>query len=110
MACETCDHTMQRVNGGKPSVFWCPRCGTLKTERIIPGERSFEAPKIVERTRSLCEVANVDALAFLIRAVSECITKAEEEVEKPTYADILEDFLRAQTAIAAAEGKDKQQP
>lgn len=33
MACPTCDHTMQRVGGGdeSPIVFWCPRCGTLKT-------------------------------------------------------------------------------
>lgn len=27
MACRTCDHTMQSV---APSVFWCPRCGTIK--------------------------------------------------------------------------------
>ena len=43
MACLTCDNTMQnigRMNLG-PSVFWCPRCGTLKT-----GDTS-EPPKLV---------------------------------------------------------------
>lgn len=46
MACKTCDHTMQRVNDGTPFVYWCPRCGTLKTEA---GHPEFEEPKIVKR-------------------------------------------------------------
>ena len=45
MAC-LCDHTMQKVNDGNPKVFWCPRCGTLKTEGCVP---EFEAPAIVKR-------------------------------------------------------------
>jgi hypothetical protein len=45
MAC-LCDHTMQKVNNGNPSVFWCPRCGTIKTEGCVP---EFEAPTIVKR-------------------------------------------------------------
>lgn len=33
MACETCDHTIQALNfGGKKCIYWCSRCGTLKTE------------------------------------------------------------------------------
>ena len=34
MACPTCDHTMQAVaySLGTQSVFWCPRCGTLKNQ------------------------------------------------------------------------------
>ena len=40
MACENCDHTMQGVI---PGVFWCPRCGTIKS-----GERQ-DAPKLVGR-------------------------------------------------------------
>jgi hypothetical protein len=35
MACSICDHTLQNVGvptGDARRVFWCPRCGTLKTE------------------------------------------------------------------------------
>jgi hypothetical protein len=45
MPCPACDHTMQRVNEGtNPKVFWCPRCGTIKSE---PGVPEFESPRIV---------------------------------------------------------------
>lgn len=56
MACETCDHTMQRVNIGEPHVFWCPRCGTIKTEGTVSGKTVilFEAPKLVGRAYALC--------------------------------------------------------
>jgi len=60
MVCRTCDHTMQRVNEGiKPKVFWCPRCGTLKSEDCVP---EFAKPKTVERlvrwADDLLQVAN----------------------------------------------------
>lgn len=58
MACEICTHTMRRVTPGPPAVFWCPRCGTLKTERLIP---TFEAPMIVQQARELCEAVKVPA-------------------------------------------------
>ena len=61
MACKTCDHTMQRVNGGEPPVFWCPRCGTLKSKGGVP---EFEAPKAIERAHDLskaCRTAVEDA-------------------------------------------------
>ena len=33
MACEMCDHTMQNLGMSQSlaRVFWCPRCGSLKT-------------------------------------------------------------------------------
>ena len=31
MACPTCDHTMQNLGVENQKIFWCPRCGTLKT-------------------------------------------------------------------------------
>lgn len=31
MACPTCDHTMQNVGAVNDRIFWCPRCGTLRT-------------------------------------------------------------------------------
>ena len=47
MACEICDHTMQRVNDSTVRTFWCPRCGTLKTE--MENTAKFDRPKIVGR-------------------------------------------------------------
>lgn len=34
MACKICDHTMQNLGLAQSGarVFWCPRCGSLKTE------------------------------------------------------------------------------
>ena len=37
MSCPNCDHTMQHINDGKPSTFWCPNCGTLKAVPWIEG-------------------------------------------------------------------------
>lgn len=50
MACPTCDHTMHCIVTG---VFWCPRCGTVKSNPCWPAETSasVEVPKLVERTR-----------------------------------------------------------
>ena len=42
MACPTCDHTMQSL---RQTVFWCPRCGTVKH-----GQSYFyvDVPKLVD--------------------------------------------------------------
>ena len=49
MACRTCDHTMQglgEVTGGI-GYFWCPRCGTLKSEYRDEDEsrEEWESPR-----------------------------------------------------------------
>ena len=44
MACPTCDHTMQSLNGGPNSWFWCPRCGTIKQRNGLD-----TPPKLVKR-------------------------------------------------------------
>ncbi len=31
MACPACDHTMQNLGLTADRVFWCPRCGTIKS-------------------------------------------------------------------------------
>lgn len=89
MACKTCDHTMQRVNDGYPRVFWCPRCGTLKSEGMALCQvREFERPKIVERSMALCatiddvlndleispddERPSDDSLEYRTKCVREC--------------------------------------
>ncbi len=33
MACETCSHTMKKLHGtDEKKIYWCTKCGTLKTE------------------------------------------------------------------------------
>lgn len=50
MACPTCDHTMQSFGElvYRGSIFWCPRCGTVR----IRGE-SDNVPKLPARVREL---------------------------------------------------------
>ncbi len=52
MSCPTCDHTMQRVGQG---VFWCPRCGTLRTVLSLPAaiRNDDAAPRLVDSMRDL---------------------------------------------------------
>ena len=53
MSCPTCDCTMQRLDTACPIfIFWCPRCGTLKTEGNVP---ESEAPMLVDRCRKFGE-------------------------------------------------------
>ena len=51
MPCPTCTHTMQNLglaqNGKR--TFWCPRCGTIKTESGQHEEH--EKPMLVTRVR-----------------------------------------------------------
>jgi hypothetical protein len=61
MACPTCDHSMHMV--GKmmepltaAAVFWCPRCGTLKSNVVVDGQPfdgSARVPKLVDRVIEL---------------------------------------------------------
>lgn len=62
MACLTCDHTMHLVcgnitqmpGGNDMRVFWCPRCGTLKT---IDG---ISKPMLVTRVTKFVELLEPD--------------------------------------------------
>lgn len=45
MTCPNCEHTMQLVNNGEPQAWWCPNCGTLKTEGRTP---EHERPRIAK--------------------------------------------------------------
>ena len=53
MACPTCDHTMTPIGTmghiypyNDVSLFWCPRCGTLKANVV---RESDNVPKLVAR-------------------------------------------------------------
>lgn len=53
MPCPTCDHTMHNIGtAGVAGVFWCPRCGTLKTGDPEP---DIFTPKLVERCREFAK-------------------------------------------------------
>ena len=57
MACPTCNHTMQSVGEIELGwrIYWCQRCGTLKTKGAIP---EHEAPMLVERVRRFRNICN----------------------------------------------------
>ena len=78
MSCPTCDHTMQRL---PLHIFWCPRCGTLKT----PGERE-EAPKLVERCREFAIVIYPIAPANFMSNLNSVQTAFAEAVIQSIYA------------------------
>ena len=48
MACPVCTHTMQAVSL-RPQVFWCSRCGTLRTRGI---EQIDSAPFWIARDQN----------------------------------------------------------
>ncbi len=80
MSCQTCDHTMQKVNDGAPRVFWCPRCGTIKTEFCDNvGDAQFNEPRIVQRTATLTE-----AIRDYLPGYSDPV--AQREAQKPIDA------------------------
>lgn len=71
MACKTCDHTMQNVNNGQPPVFWCPRCGTLKSKGMVP---EFQAPKtagLLSRWVSQVDRGDLDGVDLALMVDSE---------------------------------------
>ena len=56
MACPTCDHTMQSLL----TVFWCPRCGTVKHGQ------NHEAPRLVDRCTEFIADLHHDGNDYLI--------------------------------------------
>lgn len=49
MSCPSCDHTMQSLAFG---IWWCPRCGTLRS-RHNPGNLDVdEVPRLVQHLRA----------------------------------------------------------
>jgi len=82
MACPTCDHTMQKIGNDwlrhecgntLVSVFWCPRCGTIKH----PSSHFHTTPWLVKRVRDFtCDYElNADVSEVLrIKGILEAIT------------------------------------
>jgi hypothetical protein len=75
MPCPTCNHTMHNlgISEGGGRIFWCPRCGTLKSENLSGFEGS-DAPMLVGRVRKiLCVKAQMVFTRDLTRALEECV-------------------------------------
>ena len=66
MACEVCDSTVQNLglatSGAR--VFWCPRCGSLKTESENFSET--EKPSLVKRIEDLALIPTDDGILVTV--------------------------------------------
>ena len=49
MPCDICNHTLQNMGVEGQRIFWCPRCGSVKTENGDFHETS--QPMLVSRAR-----------------------------------------------------------
>ena len=80
MACTSCDHTMQQVNNGYPSVFWCQRCGTIKSQGEVP---EFTEPTVLERSREFYQICEL-----IIGPPLEVITQHGPNDHPPTHDEV----------------------
>jgi len=79
MSCPTCDRPID-INIGfnineKVSVFYCPRCGTIR----FGDADNFCVPQLVERARALADSCVKDGEDPVLNAVQECVTKDDQE-------------------------------
>lgn len=68
MPCPTCDHTMHNFNAhdNTQKIFWCPRCGTLKTVRLHDGAE-IESSEVPTQVRLLGDAAMfVRRMAYML--------------------------------------------
>jgi transposase-like protein len=75
MPCPTCDHTLQGIGKTEDGRrhFWCPRCGTLRSE--AGNHADTEAPTIVCRARTVLDaMGKVDVADPAARALCEAAT------------------------------------
>lgn len=81
MSCPICKHTMSQLGLDQVNrrVFWCPRCGTLKTiTQAVTVKEEFEeseSPKLVARARLLA-----DAMDHNDRGVQNHLMAVKESV------------------------------
>jgi hypothetical protein len=76
MPCPTCDHTMQGLGTLKsgPHVFWCPRCGTIRTQ--FNDYVEDDVPKLPIRTAQFINALGPSWTALAHRlGVTEACTK-----------------------------------
>ena len=93
MACNNCDHTMQNTgeNGGR-QVYWCPRCGTLKTQGGVP---EYETPT----NSHLWPVRDIKAAPDLLAACEAVQQWADEQgLAIPVRCGLRAAIAKAETA------------
>jgi hypothetical protein len=49
MPCDICDHTVQNIGAKGRRIWWCPRCGSLRTK--IGEHSQTDVPILVDRVR-----------------------------------------------------------
>ncbi len=54
MACTLCGHTMQNLGVEGQRIFWCPRCGSIKS--VVGEYESVTVPLIASRVKVACDV------------------------------------------------------
>jgi hypothetical protein len=60
MPCEICNHTVNNIGVEGRRIFWCPRCGTLRTEN---GDFiNSESPWLVKRVRMSADGGQICSL------------------------------------------------
>lgn len=52
MPCMTCNHTVQNLGVDGQKIFWCPRCGTIKSVDAANFE-SVSVPKLADAVRNV---------------------------------------------------------
>jgi uncharacterized Zn finger protein len=84
MSCPTCDHTMQEVAlDGPTALFWCERCGTIKSSHPRPQGRTMGVPKLVERCRSYAREFDKENIAQFYRNTWKRLGIAES-IDRPS--------------------------
>lgn len=73
MACPVCNHTMQNIGATGQRIFWCPRCGTLKTESASYSEH--EVPRWI---RILKEASHTHLYSEFMEGVAAATRELQE--------------------------------
>ena len=82
--CPVCDHTVQLVNEGvSPVTYWCPRCGSLKTNGV-PGH---ELPSYIRRLYEAESSRDADRIVVeIVGTISQVQDATSQEREPPGTA------------------------
>lgn len=78
MACNECNHTMQNLGIENQRVFWCPRCGTVKS---VDGQHeNVTRPFRCDRYHLLREalLASQSAAPDFVRLTREALRESRE--------------------------------
>lgn len=55
MPCDICGHTVQNIGATDRQMYWCPRCGSLKT--VMGDHSDLAVPGLVDQLKGAEDVA-----------------------------------------------------